>query len=269
MIRQPIQTRTRIALGVGSVLLLLILYAGLSVRQHRINPKDTTMPGLSQFVEGWKMILTPEAKEGAWYDAWIFADVWATCSRLALGLLAGILLSVVIGMAMGCFTGAEAFFTPPLSFLAKIPPTAMLAVYFVLFGTEMKMYVAMIALGIFPTLAQSIHQAAKKDVSDHVIYKAYTLGASHLEVIWNVVFRQILPRIIESIRLQVGPAMVFLIAAEWMNADVGFGYRLRIQSRLLHMNVVYTYLVFLGATGYLMDWGLSSLRRKLCPWFGE
>ena len=261
--------RTRVALGAGSILLLLILYAGLSVRQHRVNPKDTTMPGLSQLVEGWKMILTPELKEGAWYDAWIVQDVWATYVRLLFGLAAGVFLSILVGIVMGCFTPAEAFFLPPLGFLAKVPPTAMLAVYFVIFGTGMEMYVAMIALGIFPTLAQSIHQAAKKDVTDHVIYKAYTLGASHYEVVWNVVFRQIMPRIIGNVRLQVGPAMVFLIAAEWMNADVGFGYRLRIQSRLLHMNVVYTYLVFLGATGYLIDGALSLVRRRLCPWFGE
>ena len=118
----------------------------------------------------------------------------------------------------------------------------MLAVYFVVFGMEAKLFVAMIALGIFPTLAQGIYQAAKKDVSDHAVFKAYTLGASQLEVIWNVVFQQVLPRIIENVRLQIGPAMVFLIAAEWLIADTGFGYRLRIQSRLLHMNVVYIYL---------------------------
>ena len=307
MIRQPITKRTQIALGVGSIALLVVVYAWLSWRQHVVNPKDTTMPTFfpmtvskeidrapasgtgspnieiverdgrtfavhhipNQMWQGLGRIFKPELKDGRWYEAWIFEDVWATYSRLAVGLVVGVLLSVVVGVAMGCFTPVEAFFAPPLSFLAKVPPTAMLAVYFVLFGTEMKMYVAMIALGIFPTLAQSIYQAARKDVSEHVIFKAYTLGASHFEVVWNVVFRQIFPRIIENVRLQIGPAMVFLIAAEWMNADVGFGYRLRIQSRLLHMDVVYTYLIFLGATGYLMDWSLSSLRRKLCPWFGE
>lgn len=269
MIRQPIERRTRILLGMAAVGLLLAVYAGLSWRQHRINPNDTTMPGLGLFVEGWKMVLQPETEDGAWYEAWIIEDTVATYRRFFLGLAAGVLLSVAVGMAMGCFARAEAFFTPPLSFLAKVPPTAMLAVYFVVFGTQLKMYVAMIALGIFPTLAQSIHQAARQDVSEHLIHKAYTLGASSLEVVWNVVFRQILPRIIENVRLQIGPAMVFLIAAEFLMADVGFGYRLRMQSRLLHMNVVYTYLIFLGATGYLMDEALSWLRRKTCPWFGE
>ena len=145
----------------------------------------------------------------------------------------------------------------------------MLAVYFVLFGIQLKFFVAAVALGNLPTLAQAIFQAAKNDVTDHAIFKAYTLGASHLEVIWNVVVRQILPRIIETIRLQVGPAMVFLIAAELYLADVGFGYRLRMQSRIMHLNVVYIYLFILGTSGFLFDAVLTTLRKKLCPWFGD
>lgn len=265
MIRRPIQKRTQIVLGIASFCLLLLLYAWLSHRQHADNPEDLTIPNLSQFVEAWKQLVARDASG----DIWLVVDCWATYGRLFAGLAVGVLAAVVIGVLMGCFAQAEAFFLPPLSFLAKIPPTAMLAVYFVLVGMELKMFVAMISLGILPTLAQAIYQAAKKDVSEHAIYKAYTLGASNAETIWNVVFRQILPRIIENVRLQVGPAMVFLIAAEWVAASQGFGYRLRIQGRLTHMNVVYTYLVILGATGFLMDWCLSTLRRQLCPWFGE
>lgn len=265
MIRQPIERRSQILLGVASVCLLVLLYAGLSHRQHRANPKDTTIPNLSQFVVGWRLLATKDAAG----DVWIVEDAVATFGRLFAGLSVGILLAVAVGIGMGCFAQLEFFFLPPLSFLAKIPPTAMLAVYFVLVGTELKMYMAMISLGILPTMAQAIYQAAKKDVSDNAISKAYTLGASHCETIYNVVYKQILPRIIENVRLQIGPALVFLIAAEWLVANVGFGYRLRIQSRLLNMNVVYTYLVFLGATGFAMDWCLSLARRKLCSWFGE
>lgn len=266
MIRQPISAPTRIILGTLSILLLVAGYAWLSHRQHQINPTDTTMPGWSQLQEGWADL--SGADEG-FANSWIVADLQATFGRLLTGVVVGVLLSLLVGMAMGCFPAAEAFFSPPLSFFARIPPTAMLAIYMVLVGFQFKMFVAMIALGIFPTLAQSVHQAAKKDVSDHAVYKAYTLGASHLEVIWNVIFQQILPRIIESVRLHIGPAMVFLIAAEWVVADVGFGYRLRIVSRMTRMNVVYIYLVILGLTGFFLDWLLSLARRKLSPWFGE
>jgi len=248
-----------------SICVLVGTYSWLSYRQHQKNPKDTTIPNLSQFVEGWQKLTTTDATG----DIWIVVDVKATYSRLFIGLASGSILGILLGMAMGCFTRIEAFFLPPLSFLAKIPPTAMIAVYFVTVGLGMPFYVAVIALGIFPTLAQAIYQSAKNDINDHIIYKTYTLGASSSEVIWNVVFQQILPRIIENVRLQIGPAMVFLVAAEWAIAGEGFGYRLRIESRLSHMNVVYSYLIILGATGFLMDWLLSTLRRKTCPWFGN
>ena len=169
---------------------------------------------------------------------------------------------------MGCYSPVEALFLPPLSFLAKIPPTAMLAVFYALVGIQFGFYVAMIAFGVLPTLAQSVYQAAKKDVPEELIDKGRTLGASQPELIWNIIYKQILPRILEAIRLQIGPAMVYLIAAEWGNTDVGFGFRVRSQSRLLHMNVVYVYLFYLGLIGLAIDFGLTWTRRKLCPWFG-
>ncbi len=61
--------------------------------------------------------------------------------------------------------------------------------------------VAMVGFSVFFTLAQSVYQAAKKDVSDHSVYKAYSLGASSPEVIYEVLWKQIVPRVIEAIRL--------------------------------------------------------------------
>ncbi len=40
-------------------------------------------------------------------------------------------------------------------------------------------------------------------------------------------------------------------------------------ARLLDMSVVYVYLIVLGVTGFLIDYSLIWLRRKLCPWFGR
>ena len=48
-------------------------------------------------------------------------------------------------------------------------------------------------------------------------------------------FSYVLPKLLEATRLMIGPAMVYLIAAEMLFGDVGFGYRIRIQSKLLNM----------------------------------
>lgn len=265
MIRKPISIYVQIALGIVSVVLLLGFYSILSHRQHLVNSRDTTIPSLYQIVHTTYKIITPDTNG----KIWLLDDTKASFLRLGLGLAVGFILSCTVGIGMGCFKSAEAFFLPTLTFLTRVPATAMLAVFFVVVGTGEAMFVTMIAFGVMPTLTLAIYQSAKYDVHDESIYKAYTLGASTAEIIWNVVTQQIMPRIIESLRLQVGPALVYLIAAEFMMGDVGFGYRLRIQSRLLNMAVVYNYLMLLGITGFGLDWLLTWTRSWLCPWFAR
>ena len=265
MIRKPIQKKWSAILCALSVLILLIGYTALSYRQHAANPDDTTIPTWKQLWGGVKKLTAAEEHTR---ERWIVEDSKATLGRLFLGLFFGILGALILGVFMGCLKPVEAFFVPPLSLLAKIPPTAALAVFFVMVGTGTNMYVMMIAFGLLPTLAQTVYLSVK-DVPDELLNKAYTLGASNTEIIWNIIVRYILPRLLDAIRLQIGPAMVNLIAAEMVCGDVGFGYRIRLQSRLLNMSVVYPYLGLLAAFGFGMDYALRHIQKKTCPWFSS
>ncbi|MBI5387958.1 MAG: ABC transporter permease subunit [Verrucomicrobia bacterium] len=263
MIRRPIKQTTTLLLGLASVAVLLLAYTWLSHRQHQENPDDTTIPTWSQLADGVQKACSVDKREG---QRWIVVDAKATASRFFLGLGAGVAGAIVLGMLMGCFTPIEAFCYPPLSLLAKVPPTAAMAVFFVLVGTELNMYVAMIAFGVLPTLALTVFLGVK-EFPEELQYKAYTLGATSTEVIASIIFRQVLPRLLDGARLMIGPALVYLIAAEMLVGDVGFGYRIRLQSKLLNMGVVYPYLALLAAFGFGMDYALRWLQRKWCPWF--
>ncbi len=269
MIRRPIPFWLFATLAAAGVFVAIFGYGVLSVRQTRINETQNVLPGIKGLATGVAEITKLRGNEKNPKPSWLVTDTKATYWRLLLGLSAGTIVSILVGVAMGSYSAAEAFFSPFITFMAKIPPTAMLAVYMVLFGTKLEMYVALVAFGVFFTMVQSIYQAVKKDVAADHIDKAYTLGASEFEVIVEVIWRQVLPRVIENIRLHLGPAMVFLIAAEMLFASEGFGYTIRQQSRLVNMNVVYIYLAILGLSGLLIDWLLLRLRRWLCPWFGE
>lgn len=276
-IKQPISSLSKLIWGIVGIAVLSLGYAHISHQQHLKNPDDTTLPNYCQLIDGAKAVLTPRTNplivesEKGWFEqvksTWLYQDATATYGRLFKGLLWGCFLSIVLGTLMGCYEWLAALLIPALSFLSKVPGTAMLAVFFVIVGTGECMFVTMIGFGVLPTLTQAIYLSARDDIHDEEIDKAYTLGASNLELIWNVVFRQILPKILESTRLQIGPAMVYLIAAEMLVGQVGMGYQIRMQQRLLHMNIVYDYLLILGVTGLLMDRGMMFLREKLCPWF--
>lgn len=269
MIRRPIPDWLIYTLGVVGVAVVIAIYAGLSIRQTMINPDQNIFPGIQAFGEGFVEITKARGGESNPKPSWLNVDLRETYWRLFLGLSAGVVLSVIVGILMGSYTVIEALLNPIITFFAKIPPTAMLAVYMVAFGIHLKMYVAMIAFGVFFTMAQAIYQAVKKDVASDHIDKAYTLGASEFEVIFEVIWKQVLPRVLENLRLQIGPAMVFLIAAEWSFAGEGMGYTIKQQSKLQNMHVVYIYLAILGFSGLFFDWLLVQARRRLCPWFGE
>lgn len=264
-IRKPISNKTSFVLSFLGICFLILGYWKLSHDQHLINPKDTTLPTFEQIYQGLIKSVTPDSSG----KIWLYEDAKATMLRHSIGLSLGVLISLIIGLGAGCFSVIESFVMPILALFAKIPPTAMMVVYFVLFGTEFQMFIAVVALGTAPILAQTICQSVQKDVTDYAIDKGYTLGASSAEIVWNIIFKQIMPRFIEAVRLQAGPALILLIAAEMMVADVGFGYRLRIQSRLLNMNIVFVYLVFLGIFYHLVDLSIRVFRRKICGWFGD
>jgi NitT/TauT family transport system permease protein len=284
MIRRPISRAWQVSLGVAGVLVCVLVYTAVSGyrtwkaeqqnRQNEVLPpekrrapiENLTIPSWKKLGGAFVSVCTPHRRTG---EIPLLADSTATFMRLFVGLAVAVALSVSLGVLMGCLSPVESFCLPTLAFLAKIPPTAMMALFFVLVGIESEMYIAMLAFGTLPTLAQAVHQAARNDVPDELIHKAYTIGAHHVEVVWNVIVQQILPRVIEAVRLQVGPAMVLLIAAEYSAGAVGFGYRIRYYFLKTDMTVVFVYLIILGAAGLVIDYVLIRLRRWLCPWFGD
>ena len=210
MLNKTITPKEKIILGGIALFLMISFYFYLSYRQHKLNPNDTTIPNINQLYQGFKSVILPD-KYG---NIRLLTDVLSTGERLIIGFSFGIILSVILGILAGCFPYFASIIMPPINFLSYPPPTAMLSLFLVCFGTGMELFIAMISFGIIPPMVKTIYQSIKYDIPEELIYKTYTLGGSKAEIIIELVFKIILPRLIESIRLQVGPAMIFLIAAE-------------------------------------------------------
>ena len=262
-IRKAMSKRDGFVLRILSLVILITIYLFLSDRQHIINPDDSTMPTISQLGKGIQDIYEADEFTG---ERWIVVDAKATFSRFFLGLAVTVILSIVWGILTGCFKIWRESSILPLVFFSFIPPTAAMPVFFVLMGTEMAMYVALIVFGTFPILARAISLAVD-EIDEEFIFKSQTLGASKLEVIYNAIFKQILPKIIDNVRLQIGIAVILLIAAEMMCGDEGFGYRIRIHYKLANMSILYPYCAFLAGFGFFLDMAIRKINACLCPWY--
>lgn len=274
---KPLSVRTRILLGCLSIAIFATLYLRIAEWKYSGLPNalaqamhpaqgtratQTTMPGFPQMMEG----LGSQAAVQASGKRPLVEDAKASGEKLLWGLLLGVSMAIAIGLLMGYYQTLEAFLLPPLSIFAKVPATAALAIYFVAFGFEWEFFVAMVAFGIFPTLAQVVYLAVR-EVPVELLYKARTLGASGAEMVWRVVLPHTMPKILDGIRLQIGPALIYLIAAELVVGSVGFGCNIRLAFKRSDMSTVFPYLAILAAFGFLADYGLRWARDFCCPWY--
>ncbi len=75
----------------------------------------------------------------------------------------------------------------------------------------------------------------------------------------RLVLPQIMPRLITCVRLALGPAWLFLIAAEAIASTEGLGYRIFLVRRYLSMDVILPYVAWITLLAVITDWLLVRL----------
>lgn len=197
---------------------------------------------------------------------YLTSDIAISLWRLGVGLGIGAGVSLVLGLLMGAFTPVDKLFQPLAAAFSKIPPLAILPIIFIALGADNETSkIAIIALGIAPTMTLDIYMRAR-DVPRELITKAYTLGASTAEVVFKVILPLTWPSVLNSLRLVLGPAWVFLIAAEAIASEAGLGYRIFVVQRQLGMNIILIYVAIIMGIGLAMDGALRGLLTWRYKW---
>jgi len=162
----------------------------------------------------------------------------------------------------------SATFGPFVAVLSMVPPLALLPILFIVMGLGEASKIALIVIG---TSLKLIRDVALRvgDIPREQLIKAQTLGASTAQIASRVVFPQTMPRLLDALRLEIGPAWLFLIAAEAIAADSGLGYRIFLVRRYLSMDVIIPYVVWITFLAFLMDFALRLMQQKAYPWFAQ
>lgn len=240
--------------------LLLLAYFTGSASRLAENPNDKLLPSATQMVEAVQRLAFTEDKRSGQYLFW--QDSASSLKRLATGLA----IAALLGLCLGIAAGTLPLFGTPLSPLLTVPPLAILPILFIVFGLGELSKVMLIVIGIAPCIARDLEQRAR-EIPRELLIKAQTLGANTWTLILRVVLPQLLPRLLISLRLVLGSAWLFLIAAEAIASTDGLGYRIFLVRRYLAMDVILPYVVWITLLAWLMDLGLRQLTRLAFPWY--
>ena len=251
-------------LGLLPFLLLLACYLLASDIRHEQNPQDKILPHLSEMANSFsRLCFERDSRTG---ELILLSDTLASLQRLGIGVSIAALAGLLIGMNMGIFRGMAAVLLPVTTFVSIIPPLAILPILFITFGVEELSKVMLIILGIAPTITRDVFEEVRS-TSQEQITKALTLGASQLELVYKVILPQVMPKLIETIRLSLGSAWLFLIASEAIASSNGLGYRIFLVRRYLAMDVIIPYALWITFLGFLMDTLLKWFLRWQYPWY--
>lgn len=256
---------TALFLAVLPFALVVLAYILGSAERLAENPDDKLLPSLPSLGNAIvKMAFTADARTG---DYLLWTDTLASMERLLSALAIATIIALVIGVLVGMLPLVRALLAPFVAMVSMVPPLALLPILFIVMGLGEESKIALITIGITPYLVRDLAMRVEELPREQMI-KAQTLGASTWQMMVRVVLPQILPRLMDGLRLSLGPAFLFLIAAEAIASDSGLGYRIFLVRRYLAMDVILPYVAWITLIAVAMDFGLARARRALFPWFG-
>jgi NitT/TauT family transport system permease protein len=289
----------KISLALASVffLIIVVLYTGASIKRHKENPQDKLIPTPVQMWESFKRAVfqpvinqeyddegelipnnEPKTLKEAYKEGklWVMLkngewqlwnDTKASAYRVFIAMLF-IFLGVLLGLYMGMMPYLEKLLYRFVIFFDKIPALAILPILFIVFGLDETAKISLIVIGVAPTIILDTFLRVK-EIPHEQITKGMTLKASRHEIIYKIVFPQVLPKILDTIRLNFKAVILFLIAGEALAAEAGLGYRIFVVRRYLDMATIIPYVIWISLIAFSIDFMLRKWIRKKYKWLND
>lgn len=256
----------RTLLGMLPILALVLLYFITSEIRHAENPADKVLPTFNAMARAMGVFITD--RDPNTDQIVLVADTLASLYRLGCGLGIATATALLLGLVLGMVPLARASLGPVIAIISVIPPIAVLPILFIVLGLEEASKIALIAIGVAPFMTRDLTSFVAGLPAEQMA-KAQTLGASSWQLVLRVALPQLMPRLIQNVRLSLGPAWVFLIAAEAVASDVGLGYRIFLVRRYFAMDIILPYVAWISLLAIIADAILLYAGRHMFPWASE
>ncbi len=213
-------------------------------------------------------IQVAEALRDHWQEI-LYVDLPVSLFHFVIGMVAGLVVAMPIGMGMGWSKTANRVFDPIVELIRPIPPLAWIPFAIIWFGlTSLAAGFIVFVGAVFPILINTY--VGFRNIPLVYVESAMVLGCTrNRDLIRYVAFPSALPSIAAGIRIAMGIAWMCIVAAEMFGASTrsGLGYRLWDYYSLHMMEMVLLYMIVLGLLGLLIDRSFRYVvQEKMLKW---
>lgn len=195
----------------------------------------------------------------------VYTDTKSSLSILLTAMLISASIALIFGLYLGLFSAVEKTFGTFLVFFGAIQPVAILPIIMIMAGVEEFGKVVFIVTVLTTTLIVGMNREVK-NIPKQSIIKALTLGASQLQVIYQVILPQVFPKFLNIMKDNFYLCWIFLLASEMISAESGLGYRIMLFKRTTAMDNIIGYVIWITVLCLVIDWVIKKINAKAFPW---
>ena len=200
-----------------------------------------------------------------WSKGYLISDTLSSFTRVSLGFLLSAIVAVPLGILMGTFASIRALFEPIVGIIRYMPAPAFIPLLIIYLGIDEAPKIALIFIGtVFFNLLMIMDSV--KFVPQDLIETTYTLGGKRKQVLFQVITPYIVPRIIDTFRVNMAASWNLVVVAELLAATQGLGKRILLAQKFLKTDEIFACLIILGLIGFAIDLFFRLLLRFSCKW---
>ena len=226
------------------LVLLLLIWMGVSMKGQIPNPQDTAIQAIEVFSK-------PFYRNGP-NDQGIGWNMLASLKRVAVGFGFAALIGIPLGFLIGRSVFMSRMFEPLISLLRPVSPLAWLPIGLLVFKSADPAAIWTIAIcSVWPMVINTATGVQR--VPQDYLNVARVLNLSELKIITSIVFPAALPHILTGIRLAVGTAWLVIVAAEMLTGGVGIGFWVWDEWNNLNVKNIIIAIFVIGLVGLALE----------------
>lgn len=185
--------------------------------------------------------------------------------RWGLGVLAGAVIGIPLGIALAWFPPVRAAVTPVFELLRYIPPFAWVPIVVLWFGASTTAQATVVFIAAFPACV--INSQLGVSQSDPILgHAARALGAGSWRTLTRVIVPVAAPSVYAGVRIAVSNGWMALVGAELIVGKEGLGFLIAQGQYNGSVSTIFVGIIAIGLVGTLIDLLISRSQSWVLPW---
>ncbi len=198
----------------------------------------------------------------------IWEHINTSLTEFGLGFLLALVIGIPLGLLIGMFRRVDYLASVLLSGIYATPKVALAPLIIIVAGIGLEAKLIIVFLSTVFALVVStvggVHSVAARHLE---ITRSF--GASRWLVFHSVVLPSTLPFMLTGVRIGAGRALVGVIAAEFLAANVGIGFYISLYGSLIDTSRVMLGIVLLGVFGVAIGELIRIIEMRFEVWRPE